>query len=243
MPSGDFALDTRLELARRAERSLDVQYYQIDNDETGRYLLRTLRDAAQRGVRVRLLMDDLYTSGEDELLLGLAATPNVELRLFNPFPAGRGSLLQALRGLAVRLQPRQPAHAQQAVHRRRRDGGGRRAQHRRRVLHADGRRELHRPRHLRRRRAAAAAGRACSTSTGTASTCCRSQAVVAPTLPREELQRRFEELTGPATTPPPRAAGAQRPARLQPDRRRPRRRQARPDLDHAPRPMPIRPTA
>jgi hypothetical protein len=69
MPGGDFAFDTRIQLARRAQRSLDVQYYQIENDETGRYLLRTLRDAAQRGVRVRLLMDDLYTSGEDELLL------------------------------------------------------------------------------------------------------------------------------------------------------------------------------
>ncbi|VTU32526.1 Cardiolipin synthase [Variovorax sp. SRS16] len=94
MPGGDFALNTRLELARRAERTLDVQYYQIEDDETGRYFLRTLRDAAERGVRVRLLMDDLYTSGEDELLLGLAATPNVELRLFNPFPAGRGSLVK-----------------------------------------------------------------------------------------------------------------------------------------------------
>ncbi|CAN5212138.1 phospholipase D family protein [soil metagenome] len=92
MPSGGFALSARLELARRAERSLDVQYYQIEDDETGRYLLRQLRDAAARGVRVRLLMDDLYTSGEDELLLGLAAHPNVELRLFNPFPAGRSSL-------------------------------------------------------------------------------------------------------------------------------------------------------
>ncbi|MDM0106269.1 phospholipase D family protein [Variovorax sp. J22R24] len=94
MPGGDFALHTRLELARRAERTLDVQYYQIADDETGRYFLRMLRDAAKRGVRVRLLMDDLYTSGEDELLLGLAATPNVELRLFNPFPAGRDSMLQ-----------------------------------------------------------------------------------------------------------------------------------------------------
>ena len=92
MPGGDFALSTRLELARRAERTLDVQYYHIENDKTGRYFLRTLRDAARRGVRVRLLMDDLYTSGEDALLLGLAATPNLEIRLFNPFPAGRGSL-------------------------------------------------------------------------------------------------------------------------------------------------------
>lgn len=92
MPGGDFALNTRLELARRAQRTLDVQYYHIENDETGRYFLRTLRDAAQRGVRVRLLMDDLYTSGEDTLLLGLAATPNVELRLFNPFATRSGGL-------------------------------------------------------------------------------------------------------------------------------------------------------
>ena len=92
MPGGDNALNTRLELAHRAQRTLDVQYYHIESDETGRYFLRTLRDAARRGVRVRLLMDDLYTSGEDALLLGLAATPNVELRLFNPFPAGRSSM-------------------------------------------------------------------------------------------------------------------------------------------------------
>ena len=94
MPSGGFAFSTRIELARRASRTLDVQYYQIENDETGRFLLRTLRDAALRGVRVRLLMDDLFTSGEDELLIALAATPNLELRLFNPFPAGRSSLFR-----------------------------------------------------------------------------------------------------------------------------------------------------
>ena len=92
MPSGDFALSARLELAKRAERTLDLQYYHLENDEVGRTVLRALRDAALRGVRVRLLIDDLYTSGEDELLLAFAATPNVELRLFNPFPAGRSSM-------------------------------------------------------------------------------------------------------------------------------------------------------
>ena len=58
MPLGKFSLDTRIQLARRAEVSLDVQYYHIENDETGRWLLRALRDAAERGVRVRLLIDD-----------------------------------------------------------------------------------------------------------------------------------------------------------------------------------------
>ena len=87
------ALDTRMALARSAQRSLDLQYYVIHDDEVGRHLLRTVREAALRGVRVRLLLDDLYTAGMDPLLLGLAATPNIELRLFNPFPAARGSLL------------------------------------------------------------------------------------------------------------------------------------------------------
>ena len=93
MPTGQFALQARIELARRAQRTLDVQYYQIHDDRTGRYLLRTLRDASQRGVRVRLIIDDLYTSGQDPLLIGLDAYPNVEVRLFNPFPAGRKNFL------------------------------------------------------------------------------------------------------------------------------------------------------
>ncbi len=93
MPVGSYALNTRVTLARLAERSLDVQYYLVSDDQTGRYLLRQLRDAAQRGVRVRLLIDDLYTSGEDSLFLGLAAYPNVEIRLFNPFPGGRSGFL------------------------------------------------------------------------------------------------------------------------------------------------------
>jgi putative cardiolipin synthase len=93
LPSGMFALDTRLELARRAQSSLDLQYYLIQADSSGRAFLRAIRDASQRGVRVRLLLDDLYTAGQDALLLGLAAYPNVEVRLFNPFPAGRDAVL------------------------------------------------------------------------------------------------------------------------------------------------------
>jgi len=89
MPLGTFSYDTRLQLARRAEVSLDVQYYHFENDASGRYLLRALRDAAVRGVRVRLLIDDLYTGGADPLFLAFAAHPNVEVRLFNPFCCAR----------------------------------------------------------------------------------------------------------------------------------------------------------
>ncbi len=88
-PYGPNALATRLALAGLATRSLDVQYYLLRDDSTGLALMRALRDAAQRGVRVRLLVDDFYTAGEDDTLLALAHTPNIEVRLFNPFPAAR----------------------------------------------------------------------------------------------------------------------------------------------------------
>lgn len=92
LPMPTFAMEARLELVRHAERSIDVQYYLIQNDVIGRSLLRALRDAALRGVRVRILVDDLYTSSTDALLRSLAAYPGIEIRLFNPFPAGRASL-------------------------------------------------------------------------------------------------------------------------------------------------------
>ena len=89
LPLGPYSLDARLELVHRAKASLDVQYYQFADDETGRWLLRALRDAAARGVRVRLLVDDLYTGGSDPLFLAFAAHDNVEVRLFNPFCCAR----------------------------------------------------------------------------------------------------------------------------------------------------------
>lgn len=89
--SGAQALQLRLLLIEQATQSIDLQVYQFKSDATGRVLMRALRDAAQRGVRVRLLLDDLYTAGDDALWLGLAATPGIELRLFNPFLAGRDS--------------------------------------------------------------------------------------------------------------------------------------------------------
>jgi putative cardiolipin synthase len=92
MAGGYYSLDARIELVRRARDSLDVQYYLIENDRTGRLFMRSLRDAAMRGVRVRLLVDDLNTVGGDPMFLGLAAFPNAEVRLFNPFCCARESL-------------------------------------------------------------------------------------------------------------------------------------------------------
>ncbi|GAB6057307.1 phospholipase D family protein [Desulfonatronum parangueonense] len=90
--SGVFALQTskdafaaRVLLAAAAERTLDVQYYIWRNDLTGNLLFEALHHAAERGVRVRLLLDDLPTAGLDETLARLNAHPNFEVRLFNPF--------------------------------------------------------------------------------------------------------------------------------------------------------------
>jgi len=93
LPMGVYSLDARIQLVQRAQRSLDLQYYVFDNDATGRLLLRDLKKAALRGVRVRLLVDDLYTAGSQQLLLALSATPNIEVRLFNPFCCAREQLL------------------------------------------------------------------------------------------------------------------------------------------------------
>jgi putative cardiolipin synthase len=90
LPLGTHSLDARLQLIERAESSLDLQTYHFANDSTGRAVLRALRDAAARGVRVRVLIDDLYTGGADTLWTAFAAHPGVEVRLFNPFTTARG---------------------------------------------------------------------------------------------------------------------------------------------------------
>jgi len=79
------AFAARLALARRARTSLDVQYYIWRNDTTGRLLFEALCEAADRGVRVRLLLDDNNTSELDGVLAALDAHPGIEVRLFNPF--------------------------------------------------------------------------------------------------------------------------------------------------------------
>jgi len=83
------AFAARVALARAAERSLDLQYYIWRNDTTGQLLFEAAWDAAERGVRVRILVDDNNTAGLDDTLATLDAHPRIEVRLFNPF-ANRG---------------------------------------------------------------------------------------------------------------------------------------------------------
>ena len=83
LPEGNTALAARLLLVRHAERSLDLQYYIWHDDIAGALLFDALRQAADRGVQVRLLLDDNNTAGLDDLLAGLDAHAGIEVRLFN----------------------------------------------------------------------------------------------------------------------------------------------------------------
>lgn len=84
------ALAARSLMAGRAERTLDAQYYLITNDPIGYAFLYGLLKAADRGVRVRLLLDDIQTQGYDAGMAALDSHPNFEVRIFNPFSARGG---------------------------------------------------------------------------------------------------------------------------------------------------------
>lgn len=86
------SLAVRLLMAERAERSLDAQYYLITKDPVGYLFLGALLRAADRGVRVRLLLDDIQTQGYDAGMAALDSHPDFEVRIFNPF-AGRSNRL------------------------------------------------------------------------------------------------------------------------------------------------------
>jgi putative cardiolipin synthase len=88
------ALATRLRLATRAQRSIDAQYYLISSDLTGRLFIDFLLEAADRGVRVRLLLDDIQTQGYDVGMVALNSHPNFEIRIWNPFARGGNRLLR-----------------------------------------------------------------------------------------------------------------------------------------------------
>jgi cardiolipin synthase C len=79
------AFAARLLLAAIAEKSLDLQYFVWDGDQTGYLVFQALRQAAERGVRVRLLLDDFYSSGLDPIIAALDGHPNIQVRLYNPF--------------------------------------------------------------------------------------------------------------------------------------------------------------
>lgn len=87
------ALGLRLGLIEKAERSIDIQSYLIRDDLSGNLIALRLIEAANRGVRVRLLMDDALTEPIDAGLLSLNDHVNIEVRVFNPFPRRRSRLI------------------------------------------------------------------------------------------------------------------------------------------------------
>lgn len=81
---GNEALGARLRLIEAAEHTLDLQYFLMKPDLAAALVVQALLSAADRGVRVRFLLDDVFSSTDDEALGLLNAHPNIELRIFNP---------------------------------------------------------------------------------------------------------------------------------------------------------------
>lgn len=90
------AFAARAVLAAAAERSIDAQYYIWHADLSGTLLLAELHRAAERGVKVRVLIDDNTTSGLDSTLAAFDSHPNIQVRLFNPFRRRRARILDYL---------------------------------------------------------------------------------------------------------------------------------------------------
>lgn len=98
------ALVARAALIRKAEHTIDVQYYIYKSDLTGKILVKEMLDAADRGVRVRILLDDFGSFGNDKGLIALNAHPNVYIRLFNPFKRSGSMSLQLLTGFGKKTR-------------------------------------------------------------------------------------------------------------------------------------------
>lgn len=87
------AYSSRLALVDGAQKTLDLQYYAIHADQSTHRLLRSIADAAKRGVRVRVLLDDFHSTGPDAQVMRLAFVPNIEMRMFNPLAGSRASTI------------------------------------------------------------------------------------------------------------------------------------------------------
>jgi putative cardiolipin synthase len=98
LAKGTEAFVVRMQSARLATQSLDVQTYIWHADMTGTYLAGQLLESADRGVRVRLLLDDLDARARNDGFAALAAHPNIEVRMFNPWVTRKGTLAKAGEG-------------------------------------------------------------------------------------------------------------------------------------------------
>lgn len=84
LSKGMDALGVRLRLAEKAEKTIDLQYFLMKNDTAGAVMVNALLKSADRGVRVRFLLDDIFTTVPDRIFLLMNQHPNIEIRIFNP---------------------------------------------------------------------------------------------------------------------------------------------------------------
>ena len=103
LPASPEAFAARMKMIGAAQVSLDVQYYIVHDGLTTRALVNELLQAADRGVRVRILLDDLTSDGSDYQIATLAAHPNVQIRVFNPLHLGRSNMLTRSLGRLLHL--------------------------------------------------------------------------------------------------------------------------------------------
>ncbi|MCL5427330.1 MAG: phospholipase D family protein [Gammaproteobacteria bacterium] len=105
LANGQEAFAARAGLIRQADRELDIQTYLLGDGQTTRLILARLLDAAEEGVRVRLLVDDIGAIGQGDRLAALASHPRIHVRVYNPLAAGRGHIVT--RVLASVVNPAQ----------------------------------------------------------------------------------------------------------------------------------------
>lgn len=103
LPSSADAFAARIKMIRRAQTSLDVQYYIVHDGLSTRALVDEMIRAADRGVRVRLLLDDTTSDGNDYQIATLAAHPNIHVRVFNPLRVGRSNIVTRSLGRLLHL--------------------------------------------------------------------------------------------------------------------------------------------
>ncbi|WP_034176798.1 phospholipase D family protein, partial [Burkholderia ambifaria] len=103
LADGATALQMRIALARAATKTLDMQYYIATEDTTGKLLLGAALYAADRGVRVRMLVDDLNFDDIDRVMAALNTHQNIEIRVFNPFGASQRGMVERTANFFTRI--------------------------------------------------------------------------------------------------------------------------------------------
>jgi len=103
LPNSSEAFRARAELIRNAQKSIDLQYYIVHNGLSTRALVRELLLAADRGVRIRMLLDDTASDGQEEVIATLAVHPNIQVRVFNPLHLGRSTIATRTMGRLLNL--------------------------------------------------------------------------------------------------------------------------------------------